>query len=62
MKEWQSKLMGHMAEEANDQHDYMAIADMADEDGCCHEAGVLRDIAHDEETHRHLIKEMLGHA
>lgn len=52
-------LMPHLDEEAHDHEGYMRIAEVAEEEGCCHEAGVLRDIAHEEKTHHKLLEELM---
>ena len=62
MKEWMEQLKVHLAEEARDHEEYMALAAKAEETGDYCEAGVLRDIACEEKTHKNLIKEMInGH-
>ena len=60
MMEWKTMLHEHLAAEGKDHDAYMKLAEMAEADGCCHEAGVLRDIAHEEHTHHRLIREMMG--
>ena len=57
---WKEMLHSKLAEEGADHDAYLKIAELAEAEHCCHEAGVLRDIAHDEKTHHHLIKEMMG--
>lgn len=58
---WKEILEPHIDEEGHDWETYREIADMAEADGCHCEAGVLRDIANEEETHHKLIAEILGH-
>lgn len=55
---WKEMLHEHIAEEAHGYQEYMDLAKMAEEEGCCHEAGVLRDIAHEEQIHHRLLSEM----
>lgn len=57
---WIEMLHGHVAEEATDHAEYMKIAEEAEAAGCCHEAGVLRDIAHEEKIHHKLLAEIAG--
>lgn len=57
---WREKLHEHLTEEHNDHDEYMKMAEEAEQDGCCVEAGVLRDIAREELTHRKLLGEMLS--
>lgn len=59
MKEWMEQLKAHYTEEAKDHEEYMRIADMAEHEGDCCEAGIIRDIAHEEMIHRKLIGEMM---
>ena len=59
MKEWMTTLHKHLDGEGKDHDEYMKLAEMAEADGCFCEAGVLRDIAHEEHTHHKLIMEML---
>lgn len=56
---WKDQLHQHLTEEQRDHDAYIQLADMAEEEGCCHEAGVLRDIAHEENTHHKLIAELM---
>lgn len=56
---WKELIAPHVNEEDTDHDVYMRIADTADEEGCHHAAGVLRDIANEEMTHHHLLAEML---
>lgn len=60
---WKEMLQPHLMAEEQDHDNYEQIAKAAEEEGCCHEAGVLRDIAHEEHIHRHLLEEMVheGH-
>lgn len=58
---WKEMLQPHVDEEHRDHDAYRIIADQAEADGCHHEAGILRDIANEEETHHHLIAEMMNH-
>lgn len=57
---WKDRLHEHMSEEHRDHDEYMKLAEEAEEEGCCHEAGVLRDIAHEESIHKRLLTEMLA--
>lgn len=56
---WKEMLMPHLEEEFKDHEGYMHIAKVAEEEGCCHEASVLRDIAHEEKTHHKLLEELM---
>lgn len=57
---WKEMLQPHIDEEHRDHEVYRLIAEQAEADGCYHEAGILRDIANEEETHHHLVAEMVG--
>lgn len=46
-------------EEKQDIDKYKRMAEMAEENGENKIAGVLRDIDHDEKTHRHLLEQMM---
>ena len=56
---WKEMLESCLAEEAEGMEKYLAIAEMAKKDGCHWAAGVLRDIANEEETHHKLLADML---
>lgn len=56
---WKEMIQPHLSDESKDHDAYMAIAEQAEEEGCCHVAGVLRDIAHEEEMHHHLLEQMM---
>ena len=56
---WKDLLHQHISEESQDRDMYLELAKQAEAEGCCHQAGVLRDIAHEEHTHHKLLSEML---
>lgn len=56
---WKEMLQAHAASEKSDHADYMHMAEMAEQDGCFCEAGVLRDIAHEEKMHHKLVMEIV---
>ena len=53
------KIRDYMTAEEKDIEKYIGLAAEAEAEGCKHAAGVLRDIAHDEETHLKVLSEML---
>lgn len=59
---WKEQLEANLEEEDQGFHHYMKMAEEAEKDGCCHEAGVLRDMAHEEKTHARLIREIIDGA
>lgn len=56
---WKDKLSMHLQDEENGHNAYMELANEAEKEGFCHEAGVLRDIAREEHTHHELLREMM---
>ncbi len=58
-EELKSMIRQSAEEEQHDIDKYKRMADMAEEAGDDKIAGVLRDIDHDESTHKHLLEQML---
>lgn len=57
---WKEKLYEHMSNESHDHEEYLEMAHDAEMTGHTHEAGILRDIAHDEKTHQDMINFILS--
>lgn len=58
-KELADKLHAAYLEEIQDHEKYLALAKECEEAGCHKEAGILRDIANEEESHAHFVNYIL---
>lgn len=56
---WKEELLKHIAEEEQDEKEYMQLAEEACAEGKHREAGILRDIAHEESIHREMLYYMM---
>lgn len=49
----------HLANEGHDRESYWKMYEMAEKEGCYRIAGIFKDIAHEEKTHKHMLEYIL---
>ena len=58
-KHWKHKIQEQFCEEIEDAHEYLELAEEAEEDGCYQTAHGLELIAHEEMSHANFLREKL---